>query len=203
MTTGQFSVLRIQGLVSTLKLMFAAIVCPMWLCGCAPVLEYYYQPSSDKGTLFADMCHSGPKSNVMFPLGGATLQLHSRFDGLTFREYAIDVQLGLRKQDSGQVAWHEISVRQLDGTVIPFASDTYAYNLPFTSADIPHHQTIVGDSVDGKTYAWYEYLIKLQSPLPDEFMFTMPSMSIDGVSYPSSVVRFVKKSGLWIIPLNC
>lgn len=192
-----------QGRRKTVRRVIAIIVCVVFLGGCVPIIESYYEPSSTNGTLFGDMCHSGPKSNVSFTLGDATLRVHSRFEPHADGEYSVDVQLGLRHEDAGEVAWNDMKVSQMNGTSIPFASDTYAYNLPFTSADMPNHHMIESDAVDGKSFSFYEYVVKLNSPLPDEFMFTIPTMTINGVVYPSFEVKFVKKSGFWIVPLNC
>lgn len=186
-----------------MRLAIAIIICTIVLCGCVPLAESYYEPAANGGTPFRDMCHSGPIRDIQFNRGEAKISVYSRFEPHSEHDFSIDLQLGLSHDASGSVSWHEAKVVSPDGSYPPFSIKSYVYNLPFTSFDLPNHRTIASDSIDGNAFSFYEYVIFIHSKLPEKFIYTIPQMIINGISYSSTEVKFTRKSGFWILPLNC
>ena len=184
-----------------MKWLAASLIISLSLCACAPYAVSYYEPNADSGMPFRGMCHSGPISNIEFARGNRKLFLYSRFEPHTDHDYSIDLQLGLLPTDSGSVNWHDVQITFANGGNAQFTTESNAYNPPFTNTS-PRH-SIDSDTVNGHEFSYYEYILVVHSELPDEFTYTVPKMTIDGVTYPSIDVRFVRKSGFWIIPINC
>ncbi|HEV2332840.1 MAG TPA: hypothetical protein VGV16_06725 [Gammaproteobacteria bacterium] len=184
-----------------MKWIAVGVAFPMLLSGCAPYAVSYYEPNADSGMPFRGMCHSGPISNIEFTRGDRKLFVYSRFKPHTDHDFSIDLQLGLLPTDSGSVNWHDAQITLPNGGDAQVTIESYAYNLPYTNSS-PRH-TIDTDTVDGSKFAGYDYVLIIHSQLPDEFTYTVPMMTIDGITYPSTDVRFVRKSGFWIVPINC
>lgn len=186
-----------------MKLAITIVICTTMLCGCAPIAVSYYEPAATGGTPFRDMCHSGPLRDIQFSRGGAQIFVYSRFEPHTEHDFSIDLQLRLSHDTSGSVSWHEAKVVLPNRSYPSSSIESYVYNLPFTSFDLPNHRAINSDFINGKAFSFYEYVIVIHSQLPKEFTYTIPQMTIDGIAYPKTEVKFTQKSGFWIIPLNC
>ena len=98
-----------------------------------------------------------------------------------------------------------MKITEKDSTNIPFVlvPTIYAYNLPLTKADLANAKAPDFAEMNGRKFAYYDVELNIVKQPPDEFVFELPAMTINGTVYPAIIIRYTKKVGTWIIPLNC
>lgn len=177
------------------------------LSGCVPIMEHYYMPSALNGSAVRRDCHgkAGPVSDIEFVRGGVTILITSRYKPESATTLALDVQFQLSQSSHVIVQWSNMKLHQSDGKSISFstANNTFAYNLPMTLAGMTNAHASNISKMEGNKFSIYEVTLNVTEQLSERFIFELPPMTINGIRYPATNITYMKKQGLWVMPLNC
>jgi hypothetical protein len=78
-----------------------------------------------------------------------------------------------------------------------------AYNIPATRNNIMSLPVLDREEMSGEKFGFYERTLNIKTSLPDKFTFVLPSMVVNGDTYPTLKIMFNKQSGAWLMPINC
>lgn len=173
--------------------------------GCVPIASDYYEPMAENGVQVRQDCHSGAKSGIEFTRGDVNIIVQSIHRRNAESYLLLDIQFHLSSQDNIDVHWNDMKITEMDSTSIPFTlvPTIYAYNLPLTKADLVNARVPDFADMDGRKFAYYDVELNIDKQPPDEFVLELPTMTINGIGYQTTAIRYTKKIGTWIIPINC
>lgn len=177
----------------------------VFLSGCIPIAGHYYEPMAENAVQFRQGCHTGAKSGIEFIRDNVKIFVQSMYRPDKDSYLLLDVKFLLTSEDKVSVQWSDMKISESDGTIIQFAPDRnmYAYNLPLAIADLENARVPNLDKMEGSKFSHYVIELNVSKQPLTEFMFELPSMTINGKTYPATTIHYTEKFGAWVIPINC
>lgn len=184
---------------------FLILVMVVFILGCIPVASHYYEPTAQNATQIRQNCYSGAKSGIGFTRGNVNIITQSMYHRNAESYLLLDIQFHLSSQDNVDVHWNDMKITEKNNNSILFTlvPTIYAYNLPLTKADLVNARVPDFADMDGRKFTHYDVELNVAKQPSDEFVLKLPAMTINGVIYPATAIRYTKKFGVGIIPINC
>jgi len=182
---------------------FLLLDCTLLLSGCFPLMGHYYSASTPGGTVSQQDCRgrAGPMTNVEFERGDVKLLVlpYQHSSSLT-----LTVQFRLNSNDRMVTQWNELKVVDDAGNRLPIEiKGIYAHKAGAPITLSSNIESISGDTLTGQDYSLYEVEVQFVNDAPDDFIFIIPSMTINGVSYADTNITFNRQFGWWVQFTNC
>lgn len=182
---------------------FVLLCSSVLVSGCFPLMGHYYTASTEGGTASRQDCHgvAGPKTNVEFERGDVKLLVIPYQHSSTL---TLTVQFRLRNDDRMLARWNELRVVDDAGNRLPIElKGIYAHKSGIPITLNSNNDLINSNALSGQDYSLYEVEVQFISDAPDQFIFVIPSMTINGVSYADTSINFSRQFGWWMQFLNC